>query len=296
MFLEQFTRADQTVGGVRIATWVAGSGPPVLLLHGYPETHVMWHAVAPSLTAGHTVVLTDLRGYGASDKPPAGRDHAEYAKRSMAADQLGVMTGLGFDRFAVVGHDRGGRVAHRLALDHPEAVERLAVLDIAPTHYMVTTTDLRMARAYFHWFFLAQPPDLPERMIGADPGGWVRSRFDRAHAGSRPVHPDAVDAYVSAFSDPAAIAASCEDYRAALTIDLAHDTADRDRRVECPLLVLWGQDGFIAARYDPIEVWRAYAGDVQGQSLPTGHFIPEEDPDGTAAVLGAWLAGGTAAG
>jgi haloacetate dehalogenase len=289
MFLEQFTRADQTVGGTRIATWVAGSGPPVLLLHGYPQTHLIWHAVAPALAATHTVVLTDLRGYGDSDKPPAGADHREYAKRTMAADQVGVMAGLGFERFALVGHDRGGRVGHRLALDHPDRVERLAVLDIAPTHHMVTTTDLRMATAYFHWFFLAQPPDRPERMLGADPGGWVRAQLDKAYNGSRPLDPAAVDAYVTAFSDPASIAASCEDYRAALTIDLAHDEADRDRRVECPLLVLWGAHGFIGWRYDPIGVWRDYARHVEGRSLPTGHYVPEEDPEGTAAVLAAWL-------
>jgi haloacetate dehalogenase len=290
-FLEQFTRADQTVDGVRIATWVAGSGPPVLLLHGYPQTHVMWHAVAPALAADHTVVLTDLRGYGDSDKPPAGADHVGYAKRTMAADQVGVMAALGFDRFALVGHDRGARVAHRLALDHPGRVERVAVLDIAPTHHMVTTTDLRMARAYFHWFFLAQAPDLPERMIGADPAGWLRNQFARVHPGSRPLHPDAVAAYEAAFSDPAAIAASCEDYRAALTVDLADDEADRDRRVVCPLLVIWGEHGFIGARYQPVEVWRQYADNVEGTSVPTSHFVAEEDPEGTVSLLSGWLAG-----
>lgn len=291
MYLEQFIRTDRTVDGIRIATWVAGSGPPVLLLHGYPQTHVMWHLVAPHLTAGHTVVLTDLRGYGDSDKPPAGPDHAAYSKRAMAADQVGVMTALGFDRFSLIGHDRGARVGHRLALDHPDRLERFAVLDIAPTHHMVTTTDLRMARAYYHWFFLAQPPDLPERMIGADPAAWLRGQFSRVGPTSRSLEAAAVDAYVAAFSDPAAIAASCEDYRAALTVDLADDEADRHRRVECPLLVLWGRHGFIGARYDPLEVWRSYAQDVVGRSVPTGHFIAEEDPDLAAAILTDWLAG-----
>ncbi len=288
--LEGFTRSDTTVDGVRIATWTAGSGPPVLLLHGYPQTHVIWHGVAPRLAVDHTVVLTDLRGYGASDKPPAGAEHAEYSKRAMAADQVEVMTALGFPRFAVVGHDRGGRVGHRMALDHPSSVSRLAVLDIAPTHYMVTTTDLRMATAYFHWFFLAQPPDLPERLLGADPEAWVRRQLSRTHPGSTPLHPDAVAAYLDAWREPAAIAASCEDYRAALTIDLAHDEADRDRRVACPLLVVWGEHGFIGARYDAVAVWREYADDVTGVALPTSHFVPEEDPGGTVDALVDFLA------
>lgn len=285
MLLEDFQRRDVTVEGVRIATWIAGSGPPVLTLHGYPQTHVMWHAVAPALARDHTVVLTDLRGYGLSDHPPGGDDHAGYAKRTMAADQVGVMAGLGFDRFAVVGHDRGARVGHRLALDHPERVSALAVIDIAPTHHMVANTDLRMARAYFHWFFLAQAPPLPERLIGADPELWVTTQMHGAHGGGLDFHPEAVAAYLEAFSRPETITASCEDYRAALTIDFETDEADRGRRVACPLLALWGARGFVGARYDPLAVWREYADDVRGAGLPAGHFVPEEAPEEVIASL-----------
>lgn len=188
MLLESFERHDVTVDGVRIAAWVAGRGSPVLALHGYPQTHVMWHAVAPAVAEQHTVVLTDLRGYGDSDKPAGGNDHAGYAKRAMAADQVGVMAELGYDRFALVGHDRGARVSHRLALDHPDRVSALAVIDIAPTHHMVATTDLAMARAYFHWFFLSQNPPLPERLIGADPELWLTSQLRAGHAGSADFH------------------------------------------------------------------------------------------------------------
>jgi haloacetate dehalogenase len=289
--LDGFARADRVVDGVRIATWVAGTGPPLLLLHGYPQTHLMWHAVAPRLIRRFTVVLTDLRGYGESDKPPAGPEHAAYAKRAMAADQVGVMAALGFDAFALVGHDRGGRVGHRLALDHPERVTRLAVVDIAPTHHMLTTADLALARAYFHWFFLSQPPDLPERMIGADPDAWTRSQLQRGWAATTPMDPEAMAAYLAAGRDPSAIAGACGDYRAALGVDLDHDQADRHRRVTCPLLVIWGQHGFIAARYDPVAAWCAYASDVRGVALPAGHFVPEEDPQGTLSALEDFLGG-----
>ncbi len=290
--LDGFERRDVDAGGVRIATWSAGDGDPVLLLHGYPQTHLMWHAVAPALADGHRVVLADLRGYGESDKPPGGDDHAGYAKRAMASDQVEAMAALGHERFAVVGHDRGARVGHRLALDHPDRVSRLAVVDIAPTHHMVTTADLALGQAYFHWFFLAQPPDLPERMIGADPQRWLRHQLGRFHPGSVPIHPDALAAYLRAGSTPDAVAAACEDYRAALTIDLAHDEADRHRRVGCPTLALWGRHGFIADRYDPLAIWRSYADRVEGRAMASGHFVAEEDSAGTVAVLRDWLARG----
>lgn len=289
MLLETFERHDVTVDGVRIAAWVAGRGSPVLALHGYPQTHVMWHGVAPALADQHTVVLTDLRGYGDSDKPTGGSDHAGYAKRAMAADQVGVMAELGFDRFALVGHDRGARVSHRLALDNPDRVSALAVIDIAPTHHMVATTDLAMARAYFHWFFLSQNPPLPERLIGADPELWLTSQLRAGHAGSAQFHPEAVAAYLEAFARPETITASCEDYRAAVTIDFMTDEADRDRRVTCPLLVLWGDKGFIGYRYDPLAVWRQYAEDVRGHGLAAGHFVPEEAPGAVIAALQGFL-------
>jgi pimeloyl-ACP methyl ester carboxylesterase len=199
MLLDGFRRSDVEVDGVRIATWVRGQGPPVLLLHGYPQTHVMWHVVAPRLVEGHTVVVTDLRGYGESDAPPGGDDHAGYAKRAMAADLVGVMGSLGFERFSVVGHDRGARVGHRMALDHPDRVDRLAVIDIAPTHHVFATADRALAQAYFHWFFLAQPGGLPERMIGADPDGWLVNQLERGHGGGAPFDPEARQAYLEAF-------------------------------------------------------------------------------------------------
>lgn len=289
MLLKDFERCDVNVEGVRIATWVAGSGSPILALHGYPQTHVMWHAVGPALAQDHTVVLTDLRGYGDSDKPEGGNDHAGYAKRAMAGDQVGVMDALGFSRFAVVGHDRGARVGHRLALDHPHKVTALAVIDIAPTHHMVATTDLAMARAYYHWFFLSQNPPLPEQLIGANPAVWLEGQLRAGHAGDTVAfHPEAVAAYLAAFSRPETISATCEDYRAAVTIDFATDETDRDRRVKCRLLVLWGDKGFIA-RYDPIAVWKHYADDVRGLALPAGHFVPEEAPEQVIAALRAFL-------
>ncbi len=289
MLLEGFESQRIDVEGVSIATWTAGSGPPLLALHGYPQTHAMWHAVAPALAERYTVVLTDLRGYGASDKPAAGDDHAAYAKRAMAADQVGVMSRLGYDRFAVVGHDRGGRVGHRMALDHPDHVDRLAVIDIAPTHHMVATTDLAVATSYFHWFFLAQPADLPERLIGGDPGAWLTNQLERGHGGGLPFHPEARQAYLDAFRHPDAIAASCEDYRAALTIDFRHDTESRRERVRCPLLVLWGARGFVARRYDVAQVWGDYADDVSAAALASGHFVPEEAPEEVIASLLAFV-------
>lgn len=288
MLLEGFHRRDITVDGTRIAAWVKGGGPPVLLLHGYPQTHLMWHAVAPALAEHRTVVLTDLRGYGDSDAPPGGRDHASYAKQAMARDQVGVMGDLGFERFAVVGHDRGGRVGHRMALDHPDRVEALAVIDIVPTHYALATADRSMAQAYFHWFFLSQAAPLPERMIGADPAAWLDACLG-GWGGGEAFHPEAVDAYHQAFARPAAIAASCEDYRAAVTVDYAADEAARDRRVSCPLLVLWGEQGFVGHRYDPLSTWRQYAEDVRGQALPCGHFVPEEAPAPTVEALREFL-------
>jgi haloacetate dehalogenase len=271
-----------------IAVRIGGSGPPLLLLHGYPQCHVMWHRVAPLLAARHTVVCPDLRGYGASAKPVGDPEHRTYAKRASAADLVELADALGFSRFAVAGHDRGGRVAHRLALDHPERVEKLAVLDIVPTRTVFAATDRDLALGYFHWFFLAQPAPLPERMIGADPDLWLETLLAR-WSGTRDLAPfegPPLEAYRTSFRDPATIHASCEDYRAAATIDLEHDEADADRRIGCPLLVLWGEKGLMHRRFDVLATWREKAeGPVEGGALPCGHFLPEEAPEATASAL-----------
>jgi len=218
----------------------AGSGPPLLLIHGYPQTHMMWHRVAPLLAERFTVVATDLRGYGDSDKPPGDPEHEAYSKRAMARDQVRVMQALGFERFLVAGHDRGARVAHRMALDHPEAVLRVALLDIVPTAHLFATVDQAIARSYYHWFFLSQPADLPERLIGADPVFYLRWTVRSWCGPGRSLAPEAMAEYERCFADPAAVAASCEDYRAGASIDLRHDEEDRGRRVACPLLAVWG--------------------------------------------------------
>lgn len=293
--LESFERRDVDVDGVRIRAAVSGDGPPVLLLHGYPQSHVMWHRVAPGLAERHTVVVADLRGYGDSSRPAPRSDHGPASKRAMAADQVGLMRRLGFERFALVGHDRGARVAHRLCLDHPDVVTRVALLDIVPTRHALTHVDRALAQAYYHWFFLAQEPDLPERLIGADPGYWVRRKLDQwsGAAGIDAFAPEAVEEYVRCFSDPDVIRASCEDYRAGASIDLEHDEVDAaaGRRVECPALVLWGAEGFVGRTYDVVGVWKQYAADVRGQALDCGHFPAEEAPEATLAALGDFLAG-----
>ncbi len=280
--------------GATIACVVGGSGPPLLLLHGYPQTHAMWHRIAPALARRHMVVCADLRGYGDSSKPPTDASHAPYAKRAMAADVVAVMRELGHPRFRLVGHDRGGRVAHRLAVDHPDAVEKVAVLDIAPTLAMYEKTDRAFATAYYHWFFLIQPFDLPERMIGADPVAYLRTKIGGwGSGGTAFFDPRALAEYERCFSDPATIHATCEDYRASASIDLEHDAADRaaGRRVRCPLLALWGERGVVHRLFDPLAEWRAVADDVRGRPLPCGHYLAEEAPDATVAELEAFLAG-----
>ena len=287
--LDDFTTHDITVDGVRIHARVAGDGPPLLMLHGYPQTHVMWHRVAPELARDNTVVLTDLRGYGDSDRPASTADHASYSKRAMAADQVAVMRELGHARFALVGHDRGARVAHRLVLDHPEAVSTVAFLDIVPTRHVFTHVDRALATAYYHWFFLAQAPDLPERLIGADPEYYLRRKLAQWSAGDglEAFAPETVEEYVRCFADPEVVRASCEDYRAGASIDLEHDEADAaaGRRLACPTLVLWGEQGFVGQAYDVLGVWRDYADDVRGHAVPGGHFNAEESPGRTLAAL-----------
>lgn len=287
--LDGFDQTRITTSGAEINLRKAGQGPALLLLHGYPQTHVMWHKIAPTLAERFTVVLTDLRGYGDSAKPPGGDNHAAYSKRAMAGDQAEVMTALGFDEFAVAGHDRGARVAHRLALDHPERVRKLALLDIAPTLYMYEHADMAFASAYYHWFFLIQPFDLPERLIGADPDYYLEKKIGKWSKNEACFDTAAVAEYKRCFGDPATIHATCEDYRAAAGIDLAHDRADLDRKLSCPLLALWGAKGVIERSYDVLDVWRERAETVTGKALPCGHFLAEEAPAETLAELSEFL-------
>jgi len=285
---ETFDRRQIETSGATINLVAGGEGPPLLLLHGYPETHVMWHRVAPELAQAFSVVAPDLRGYGDSSKPEGGTDHAGYSKRAMAQDGIDVMRALGFERFAVVGHDRGGRVAYRMALDHPGAVSKLALLDILPTHEVYRTVNRLIATAYFHWFFLIQPYDFPERLIGADPVYFFRTLLGRWSGGGLEVFSDeALAEYLRCFSDPATIHASCEDYRAGASIDYEHDEADLGKRkIACPTLALHGR--FIA-RLSPLEVWKQWADDVTAVELPCGHFLPEEAPEETLAALREFL-------
>jgi haloacetate dehalogenase len=272
--------------GAEINAVIGGTGPPLLLLHGYPQTHAMWHRIAPRLAQHFTVVCTDLRGYGDSAKPSGEKDHRTYSKRAMAQDQVEVMQALGFERFALAGHDRGARVAHRLTRDNPERVRRLAVLDISPTVIMYGKTDQAFATAYYHWFFLIQPYDLPERLVGADPAYYLRKKLGGwGSAGTSIFDPRAYAEYERCFRDPALIHASCEDYRASATIDLDHDAADSGRMLGCPLLVLWGEKGVVHRLFDPIADWKRVASDVRGRALPCGHYIAEEAPEETYAEL-----------
>lgn len=286
-----FRREFIKAGAVDIHAVIGGDGPPLLLLHGFPQTHVMWHRIAPALAERYTVVAADLRGYGASSKPPGGLPHETYCKREMAADQVAVMAALGFDRFRLVGHDRGARVAHRLCLDHPDAVERVAILDIVPTLTVFETVGQELATAYYHWFFLIQPEGLPERLIGYDPEHYLRHTLGSWGSGAGAFSDEAMTAYVRAFCDPAAIHAACEDYRAGASIDLVHDRADRERKLACPLLVLWGLRGIVERVSDVLEIWQERADDVHGHGLDCGHFLAEEKPDETLAALIPFLQG-----
>jgi len=280
---EGFEKLRVETSGAVINAVRAGKGEPLLLLHGYPQTLAMWHLVAPRLAEHFTVVAADLRGYGASSKPESGADHAGYSKRSMARDQVELMQRLGFESFLLAGHDRGGRVGHRMAVDHPDRVKKLAVLDIVPTRTMFAQVNQALATVYYHWFFLIQPFDLPERLIGADPEFYLRNAFSRL--GSAALAPDAVAEYVRAFRDPAVIHASCEDYRAAASIDLKHDEVDLAAKVTCPMLVLWAAKGRIAPLFDVLGTWRERATDVRGRALPCGHYLPEEAPEETLQEL-----------
>ncbi|WP_299934319.1 alpha/beta hydrolase [uncultured Pelagimonas sp.] len=273
--------------GISLRVRQAGVGPAIVLIHGYPQTHLCWHKVAPSLVAaGFKVILPDLRGYGDSDKPPSDANHSPYSKRAMATDIAELMTILGHDQFCVAGHDRGARVAHRLARDYGDRIKAVSFLDIAPTEYMYAQTDQRFATAYYHWFFLIQSAPFPETLIGHDPDYYLNSKL-KAWSKDIPAafDPAAVKEYMRCFRDPACIHATCEDYRAAATIDLEHDRVDAGTKLSMPVQVLWGENGVVGTLYDVPKVWGQYAKTVEAKALACGHFLPEEAPKETLAHL-----------
>ena len=281
---EGFQRRFVDTDDGKIFCRYAGDGFPLLLLHGYPQTHLLWHNTAPTLARDFTVIAPNLRGYGDSMAPPSTPNHAPYSKRAMATDMIRLMDDFGFNQFFIAGHDRGGRVAHRLARDHRKRVRALAVLDICPTLDMYEATDMGFAGAYFHWFFLTQPADLPERMIAADPRAWVNHCLQSWSGGFD--FGELEECYLESFQEPQRIHASCEDYRAAATIDLQHDRADRHSPIDIPLHVLWGERGVVGRKFHPLKIWACYTtAPVTGRALPCGHFIPEEKPEATIAEL-----------
>jgi haloacetate dehalogenase len=282
---EGFTQTDIDVAGARIHLRHGGSGPPLLLLHGNPLTHVMWHKVAPRLAREFTVVASDLRGYGDSSKPPGGEDHAGYSFRTMANDQVQVMHALGFERYHVAGHDRGGRVAHRMALDHPGRVAKVAFLDIVPTHHMLSNIPRQWAVDSYHWFFMAQPYDYPEQMLIAyGLERYIRKKLDKKGVGLSAFTPEAMAEYIRCCT-PENIHAVCEDYRAAVSIDLVHDEADLATKIAMPMLVLWGAKSHVNRSYKPIEAWAERALDIRGKMLDCGHYPAEQAPDETYREL-----------
>jgi haloacetate dehalogenase len=289
-FLGGFSLLDFTTSsGVSIRFAISGAGPALLLIHGHPQTHVTWRKVAPDLAKRFTVVAPDLRGYGDSGKPEGGEQHVNYSKRSMASDLVELMSALGHDRFRVVGHDRGGRVAHRMALDYPEAVSRVAFFDIAPTATMYARTDRAFATRYFWWFFLIQPYPLPERLIGADPEFFLRKHIDGQNKVPNATEQAAFEEYLRCYRDPKTRHAICEDYRAAAGIDLIHDENDKDKRIAAPVLALWGKKGTVGALYDVLQTWREKAYDVRGHALDCGHSLQEECPEEVLAELNLFL-------
>lgn len=286
---EGFEHSQMQTTGANINFVRGGQGAPVLLLHGYPQTHVLWHKIAPRLAKDFSLVIPDLRGYGDSSKPPDGDNHFGHSKRATAQDQVEVMERLGFTQFAVVGHDRGGRVAHRMALDHLERVTKLAVLDIVPTHKLFQNVNKRLATAYYHWFFLIQPAPFPETLINNSVEFYLNSLLGLGKLKPQAITPEAFAEYLRCFRDPATVHATCEDYRAAASIDLEHDDADMDRKIACPMLALWGEKGVMHKTYDVVATWRERALNVSGKALPCGHFLPEEAPEETLAELKSFL-------
>lgn len=285
-----FERGFVETSGATIHYVAAGAGEPVLLLHGYPETHVCWHRIAPELAKHYRVICADLRGYGESSKPEGLPDHSNYSKRAMGQDMVDLMRKLGHETFHLVGHDRGARVAHRLTRDHESRIRSLTVLDISPTLKMFESTDLAFATAYYHWFLMLQPAPLPEQMLAGQVPFNILGRVGRAEPDLSSFDRAAIDAYVRAYADPAAIHGSCEDYRAAGTIDLEHDRADRGKKIRTPLLALWGARAVVGKMFDCLADWREVAENVSGRAVDCGHFIPEEAPQETLDELLAFIA------
>jgi haloacetate dehalogenase len=290
---EGFTRTEIKTGGAKIVTVYGGNGPPVLLMHGNPFTHVSWHKVAPRLAQEFTVVCTDLRGYGDSEKPDGGEDHSAYSFRAMAQDQVEVMAALGHKKFFAAGHDRGARVLHRMCLDHPDTVTKAAILDIIPQHHLLNNVTRAWGTFSWHWFFMIQPYDLPERLMGADPEYFIRRKLSKTKSGTNFFDEAALAEYIRCFKNPATLRAMCEDYRATFTVDLDMDTKDfqQGRKVACPMLLLWGATGGVSRNHKPEEIWARYAANIAGaKALPCGHYLSEEAPDETSAALRAFFA------
>ena len=293
--LDGFNRTEIKTSGARIVTVTGGRGPPVLLMHGNPFTHMCWHRIAPQLARDFTVVATDLRGYGDFEKPPGGDDHAGYSFRAMAQDQVEVMAALGFDRFYAAGHDRGARVLHRMCLDHPDKVTRAAILDIIPQHHLLNHVTRAWGTFSWHWFFMIQPYDFPERMMGTDPDWFIQQKLAKTQQGLTFFDPEALAEYMRCFRNPDTIHAICEDYRATFGVDLATDAEDfaRGRKIGCPVLLLWGATGGVGRNHDSLQIWPRYAADIRaGKALPCGHYLCDEAPDETYAELRAFFADG----
>ncbi len=293
--LEGFTRTEIKTSGARIFTAHGGKGPPLLLMHGNPFTHLSWHKIAPRLAREFTVVCTDLRGYGDSEKPPGGADHSGYSFRAMAQDQVEVMAALGFARFYAAGHDRGARVLHRMCLDHPDKVASAAILDIIPQHHLLNNVTRAFATFSWHWFFMIQPYDLPERLMSADPDFFVRKKLAKSKQGLSFFDEAALAEYIRCFRNPATVHAMCEDYRATFGIDLEMDTRDFEagRKMTCPLLLLWGATGGVGRNHNSMDIWPLYASDIRGgKALPCGHYLSEEAPNETYEELRVFFAAG----
>jgi haloacetate dehalogenase len=292
---EGFDRREIKTSGARIVTLTGGKGPPLLLMHGNPFNHLSWQKIAPRLAAEFTVVATDLRGYGDSEKPPGGPNHINYSFRAMAQDQVEVMASLGFDRFYAAGHDRGARVLHRMCLDHPQKVARAAIIDIVPQHYLYANISKAWATFSWHWFFNIQPYDLPEKMMGADPDWFIKKKLAKTEQGLSIFDPAALEDYLRCFRNPETIHAICEDYRAGASIDLEMDEADvkAGRKIDCPVLLLWGATGGVGRNQKSMEIWPRYASDIRaGKALPSGHYVQEEAPEETYAELRAFFRDG----